>query len=176
MLYLNSAVHRLTSPCAPLHQCLDYQNIASNMQESYSGPKKSRLEVTWNTCISFFLSFNTSNHIIWPSTCVHYYNKSWQPGSSSPLETSLDGDSPEHIQWVFDRAQERAAEFNITGVTYRLTQGEHVNSSFVQHICVIVCCNLTPRCFCAAGVVKRIIPAVASTNAVIAGRKLKCFF
>lgn len=36
----------------------------------------------------------------------------------------LDGDNPEHIQWVFERAQERAAEFNITGVTYRLTQGD----------------------------------------------------
>lgn len=52
----------------------------------------------------------------------------------------LDGDDPEHIQWVYQRSLERAAEFNITGVTYRLTQG----------------------------VVKRIIPAVASTNAVIA--------
>uniref|UniRef100_A0A8C4HXY3 NEDD8-activating enzyme E1C n=1 Tax=Dicentrarchus labrax TaxID=13489 RepID=A0A8C4HXY3_DICLA len=60
-----------------------------------------------------------------------------------PLLTNgvvLDGDDPEHIQWVYQRSLERAAEFNITGVTYRLTQG----------------------------VVKRIIPAVASTNAVIA--------
>lgn len=46
--------------------------------------------------------------------------------SSSHPETSLDGDNPEHIQWVFERAQERAAEFNITGITYRLTQGESV--------------------------------------------------
>lgn len=46
--------------------------------------------------------------------------------SSFNLETGLDGDNPEHIQWVFERAQERAAEFNITGVTYRLTQGEPV--------------------------------------------------
>lgn len=43
---------------------------------------------------------------------------------SSHPETSLDGDNPEHIQWVFERALERAAEFNITGITYRLTQGE----------------------------------------------------
>uniref|UniRef100_A0A4W4EL43 NEDD8-activating enzyme E1 catalytic subunit n=1 Tax=Electrophorus electricus TaxID=8005 RepID=A0A4W4EL43_ELEEL len=54
---------------------------------------------------------------------------------------ALDGDNPEHIHWVFQKSLERAAEFNIIGVTYRLTQG----------------------------VVKRIIPAVASTNAVIAG-------
>uniref|UniRef100_A0A8D3CEJ6 NEDD8-activating enzyme E1 catalytic subunit n=1 Tax=Scophthalmus maximus TaxID=52904 RepID=A0A8D3CEJ6_SCOMX len=64
-----------------------------------------------------------------------------------PADISLDGDNPDHIQWVFDRSQERAAEFSITGVTYRLTQG----------------------------VVKRIIPAVASTNAVIAGTKLTAY-
>nr|XP_014343461.1 PREDICTED: NEDD8-activating enzyme E1 catalytic subunit isoform X6 [Latimeria chalumnae] len=52
----------------------------------------------------------------------------------------LDGDDPEHIQWIFQKSLERAAQFNITGITYRLTQG----------------------------VIKRIIPAVASTNAVIA--------
>lgn len=36
----------------------------------------------------------------------------------------LDGDDPKHIQWVYQKSLERAAEFNITGVTYRLTQGE----------------------------------------------------
>ena len=39
-------------------------------------------------------------------------------------DNALDGDNPEHIQWVFEKAQQRAAQFNITGVTYRLTQGE----------------------------------------------------
>lgn len=37
---------------------------------------------------------------------------------------ALDGDDPEHIQWVFEKSLERAAEYNITGVTYRLTQGK----------------------------------------------------
>ena len=40
----------------------------------------------------------------------------------------LDGDNPEHIQWVFQRAHERAADYNITGVTYRLTQGEEYHT------------------------------------------------
>ncbi|XP_053705476.1 NEDD8-activating enzyme E1 catalytic subunit isoform X1 [Synchiropus splendidus] len=75
-----------------------------------------------------------------PEHCIEYARILQWPKDKPFGETSLDGDNPEHIQWVFERAQERAAEFNITGVTYRLTQG----------------------------VVKRIIPAVASTNAVIA--------
>jgi ubiquitin-activating enzyme E1 C len=52
----------------------------------------------------------------------------------------LDGDDPNHVKWVFERATERARQFSIDGVTLRLTQG----------------------------VIKRIIPAIASTNAVIA--------
>lgn len=35
----------------------------------------------------------------------------------------VDGDDPAHVQWIYDKAKERADSFNIQGVTYRLTQG-----------------------------------------------------
>jgi len=52
----------------------------------------------------------------------------------------LDTDDPEHIQWVMDTALARAQGFHIDGINWSLTQG----------------------------VIKNIIPAVASTNAIIA--------
>ncbi|KAK9447079.1 uncharacterized protein V1518DRAFT_377318 [Limtongia smithiae] len=54
-------------------------------------------------------------------------------------DKTLDNDDPEHIQWIYQVAFQRAQTFKIGGVTHSLTQG----------------------------VAKHIIPAIASTNAVI---------
>lgn len=74
-----------------------------------------------------------------PEHCIEYVKViQWQ--KENPWGVALDGDDPQHISWIYEKSMERALQFNITGLTYRLVQG----------------------------VVKNIIPAVASTNAVIA--------
>lgn len=73
-----------------------------------------------------------------PEHCIEWAHiMAWEQEKPFP---KLDNDDPEHITWLYKKALARAQEFNITGVTYSLTQG----------------------------VVKNIIPAIASTNAIIA--------
>uniref|UniRef100_A0A0S1MIX8 NEDD8-activating enzyme E1 catalytic subunit n=1 Tax=Phakopsora pachyrhizi TaxID=170000 RepID=A0A0S1MIX8_PHAPC len=73
-----------------------------------------------------------------PEHCIEWASVLEWPKVFKDLK--LDGDNPDHIQWLFDQASNRAKTFSIEGVTWSLTQG----------------------------VVKNIIPAIASTNAIIA--------
>ncbi|GJQ14449.1 hypothetical protein GpartN1_g6240.t1 [Galdieria partita] len=76
-----------------------------------------------------------------PEHCIEYASVIlWPQLQPFGVGTKVDGDNPEHVKWIFERAQERANQFHIQGVTYRLSQG----------------------------VIKHIIPAVASTNAIVA--------
>ncbi|KAK2165259.1 hypothetical protein NP493_1376g01057 [Ridgeia piscesae] len=76
-----------------------------------------------------------------PEHCIEYVRVLlWPQEHPFGASVGIDGDDPDHIKWIYEHAVDRANQYGITGVDYRLTQG----------------------------VVKRIIPAVASTNAVIA--------
>ncbi|CAI5482844.1 unnamed protein product, partial [Closterium sp. Yama58-4] len=72
-----------------------------------------------------------------PAHCIEYAHLI-QWGEERPGE-AFDADNLEHIQWIYQKALIRAQQHSITGVTLSLTQG----------------------------VVKNIIPAIASTNAII---------
>ena len=73
-----------------------------------------------------------------PEHCVEYCMQVTWP-KERPND-KLDKDDAQHMLWLFEAASKRAAEFGIAGVTLKKTQG----------------------------VVKNIIPAIASTNAIVA--------
>lgn len=56
--------------------------------------------------------------------------KNWNQLNFVSEGVPVDGDDPAHVQWIYDKAKERAESFNIQGVTYRLTQGEKGNGIF----------------------------------------------
>lgn len=76
-----------------------------------------------------------------PEHCVEWVTSIlWPKENPFGSGVKVDGDNVEHIQWIVEKAGQRAKDHNISGINFRFTQG----------------------------VVKRVIPAVASTNAVIA--------
>jgi len=73
-----------------------------------------------------------------PEHCIEYASVVEFPKAFP--NRKVDTDSVEDLTWIYQCALKRANQFNIEGVTYQLTQG----------------------------VVKHIIPSIASTNAIIA--------
>ncbi|KRZ23829.1 Nedd8-activating enzyme E1 catalytic subunit [Trichinella pseudospiralis] len=78
-----------------------------------------------------------------PEHCIEYVKRIAWPEKQPFGNMEIDGDKEAHIQWIYNEAVKRANAFGIHGVTIRLTKG----------------------------VIKNIIPAVSSTNAVIADKK-----
>eukprot|EP00283_Hemiselmis_rufescens_P004686 CAMPEP_0173424552 /NCGR_PEP_ID=MMETSP1357-20121228/4449_1 /TAXON_ID=77926 /ORGANISM="Hemiselmis rufescens, Strain PCC563" /LENGTH=381 /DNA_ID=CAMNT_0014387807 /DNA_START=1 /DNA_END=1146 /DNA_ORIENTATION=- len=75
-----------------------------------------------------------------PAHCVEW-SKQLEWDRARPFgDVALDCDDADHMQWLFKTSEKRAKEHGIEGVTLKFTQG----------------------------VAKRIIPAIAATNAVVA--------
>mmetsp|Transcript_11925 Transcript_11925/g.16163 ORF Transcript_11925/g.16163 Transcript_11925/m.16163 type:complete len:436 (+) Transcript_11925:225-1532(+) len=70
--------------------------------------------------------------------CIEWAHLIHWPQTRS--ETEFDNDNPDHMKWVYEQALSRASLFSIEGVTLHHTQG----------------------------VVKNIVPAIPSTNAIVA--------
>jgi len=75
-----------------------------------------------------------------PAHCVEWA-KQLEWDRAKPFgDVPLDCDDPQHMQWLFQASEARAKQHSIEGITLKFTQG----------------------------VAKRIIPAIAATNAVVA--------
>ena len=47
-------------------------------------------------------------------------------------DVPIDGDEPDHINWIMDKSIERANEYKISGITYRLTQGQYPRDKYLE--------------------------------------------
>ena len=56
-----------------------------------------------------------------PEHCIEWASMLEWPRARGDVK--LDADDPDHIQWLVDTAQKRAASFDIGGITWSLTQG-----------------------------------------------------
>ncbi|KDR23046.1 NEDD8-activating enzyme E1 catalytic subunit, partial [Zootermopsis nevadensis] len=54
-----------------------------------------------------------------PEHCIEYV-KVIQWSKENPWDIPIDGDDPQHINWIYEKAMERATQFGIQGITYRL--------------------------------------------------------
>ena len=57
-----------------------------------------------------------------PEHCIEYASIVEWPRVFGDSK-KLDNDDPEHVTWLYEVASKRAAEYNIQGVTWSLTQG-----------------------------------------------------
>lgn len=78
-----------------------------------------------------------------PEHCIIYAKLLWPKEApftdKDGKSCKIDTDNPEHMNWLYQESLKRAGSYNIKGVTFKLTQG----------------------------VIKNIIPAIASTNALV---------
>uniref|UniRef100_A0A8C4NKN0 NEDD8-activating enzyme E1 catalytic subunit n=1 Tax=Eptatretus burgeri TaxID=7764 RepID=A0A8C4NKN0_EPTBU len=85
-----------------------------------------------------------------PEHCIEYVRiLQWPKEEPFGEKVVLDGDDPDHVQWVHQKSLERAAQYGITGITYRLTQGcLHTVPVPPPRVCVCVCvCVCVFSCF-----------------------------
>ena len=82
------------------------------------------------------------------------------------VDVSIDGDNPDHITWIYERALERADEFGIQGVTYRLTQGTNCLSDILStaHLTCLVSCSLVSQTWLKTGDCSSLIPRLPSSG------------
>ena len=64
------------------------------------------------------------HHIVrYIHTHTHTHTHAYIQTHTCAEGVAIDGDNPDHILWLYERAQDRAKDYRIQGVTYRLTQG-----------------------------------------------------